>query len=67
MYNANHSAPLGIKTRRPIHYHALVGTIDHAVVSVSSRQGDATLVPYRLWAHGFQSASGGLGPKRAFF
>ena len=31
------------------------------------RKGDATLVLYRLWAHGFQAASGGPGTKRAFY
>ena len=49
----------------PDHNHALTGTIDHAVASMSSRQGDATLVPYHYWAHGFQSATGGPVPKRA--
>ena len=34
-------------------------------VLLGSRQGDATLVPYHYWAHGFQSATGGPGPKRA--
>ena len=55
----------GISAWCPVHNQALVGTIDHAVVSISSRQGDATLVPYHHWAHGFQSATGGPGPKRA--
>ena len=32
---------------------------------ISSRQGDATLVPYHRWAHGFQSATGETGPKGA--
>ena len=54
-----------IRMRCPVHNQALVGNIDHAVVSISSRQGDATLVPYHHWAHGFQSATGGQGPKRA--
>ena len=43
----------------PDHNQALVGTLDHAVVSLYSRQGDATLVPYHYWARGCQSASGG--------
>ena len=48
----------GISARRPVHKQVLVGTIDHAVVSISSPQGDATLVPYHQWDHGFQSVSG---------
>ena len=55
----------GINARSPVHNQALVGTINNAVVSLSLRQGDATLVPYHHWAHGFQSATGGPGPKRA--
>ena len=56
----------GIGMRCPVHNQALVGNIDNAVVSISSRQGDATLVPYHHWVHGFQSATGGTGSKQAF-
>ena len=66
MYNGNHSAPLGIKRRRPVHNHAVVKTPDFAR-STWFEAGSATLVPFRLWAHGFQSASGRPGPKQAFF
>ena len=59
MHNGNHSAQLGITTRRPVHNQ----TMD---CLPGSRQGDATLVPNRLWAHGFQTASGEPGPKQAF-
>ena len=65
MYKENPSTPLGIRTRRPVHNHALVGTADIGL-STSSGQGDATLVPYRLWAHSFHSASGAPAQKRAF-
>ena len=43
-------------------HQAILQTLE---VLLGSRQGEATLVPYRLWAHGFQSASGGARPKRA--
>ena len=33
---------------------------------LGSRQDYATLVPHRLWAHGFQTVSDGPGPWRAF-
>ena len=42
----------------PDHNQALVGTI-------FSRHGDDMLLPYHYWAYGFQSATGGPGPKRA--
>ena len=55
----------GISARCPVHNQALGGTLDHAVVSISSRQGDATVVPYHHWAQSFQSTTGRPRPKRA--
>ena len=54
--------PFGISARRPVHRHALLQIFQ---VLLGSRQGDATMVRYRLWAHDIQSVSGWPGPKRA--
>ena len=65
MYNGNNSAPLRIKTRRQVHNHASADTADLGL-STWFLTGDSTLVAYRLWAHGFPTASGQPGPKRVF-
>ena len=59
MYNGNHSAPLGIRTRHPAHNYASTGTAHHGLSTWFA-------VLNRLWAHDFQTASGGPGPKRIF-
>ena len=56
--NNENTTLFGINARRPDHKYALVDTIDHAVVTISLRKGDATLVPYHHWDRGFQSVSG---------
>ena len=63
--NENQSATLGIKTRHPVHNHALAGTAD-LVLSTWFSTGRSYVGTLPIWAHGFQSASGGPGPKRAF-
>ena len=55
-----------MRTRRPINNHASAGLqilgCNYLPWLLGFRHGAATLVMYRLWAHRFQTDSGGPGP-----